>query len=148
MINNGVGYDSNNNERIDEVGQIERFNFEEHLPYWSNGFANMINGTDSTLWHPDASKTEQIKSFISDICRSVYLEFNDMRTNSFNIDTYHYAVPNSVYDNSTDNEGFCLNTTFPNKTSSLECLPSGLFSLKTCIHCMLIDPVLEFILLL
>jgi hypothetical protein len=87
----------------------------------------MINGTDSTIWHPDARKDELIYTFMNDICRSVYLKFNQTRENLFDINTYRYTVPDEVFANSSDNEGFCLN----NK----KCLPSGLFSLTSCVHC-------------
>jgi hypothetical protein len=99
----------------------------------------MINGTDSTIWHPEASQTERVYTYISDICRSVYLEFNQTRDNQFDIKTYHYTLPNSVFSNSTQNQGFCLNPSTSNKTHEIQCLPSGLFSLKTCIHCKSID---------
>lgn len=130
-----MGEDADRNERIQNVGVIERFNFQTNLSYWSDEYANMINGTDSTVWHPTASKTERIHTFIPDICRSVYLTFNETRQNSFSIDTYRYAVPDAVFSNSTDNRGFCLNSTAANKSNELECLPSGLFSLSRCIHC-------------
>ncbi|CAF0903804.1 unnamed protein product [Rotaria sordida] len=134
LINNGVSSGTNNTERINNVGQIERFNFERSLPFWSNEYANMINGTDSTIWHPNTKENERIYAFISDICRSVYLGFNETNMNKFNIKTYHYTTPNSVFAKSTENEGFCLNSTTSNKTHELECLSSGLFSLKSCIH--------------
>lgn len=97
----------------------------------------MINGTDSTVWHPNAKTTERVYMFISDICRSVYLDYNKTRTNRFNIKTYRYTLPSSVYSNSTDNQGFCINSTNVNDTKALQCLPSGLFSLKTCVSCKL-----------
>ncbi|CAF1007395.1 unnamed protein product [Adineta steineri] len=134
LINNGVGFNENHVERINNVGAIERFNFGTKLPYWSNDYANMINGTDGSLWHPDVDENERIFSFIPDICRAVYLDFNETNQNTFNIETYRYTLPNTVYSNSTDNEGFCLNSTTTNKTHELDCLPSGLFSLKSCIR--------------
>ncbi|CAF2399961.1 unnamed protein product [Rotaria sp. Silwood2] len=134
LINNGVGIDTNHAERINNVGQVERFNFENSLPFWSNEYANMINGTDSTIWHPYTTDTERIYTFISDICRSVYLDFKERRTNKYNIKNYRYTTPNSVFANSTENEGFCLNFTTSNKTHELECLSSGLFSLRTCLR--------------
>ncbi|CAF3376522.1 unnamed protein product [Rotaria sp. Silwood1] len=134
LINNGVGFDTDHTERINNLGKIERFNFERSLSFWSNEYANMINGTDGTIWHPYTKDTERIYAFISDICRSVYLNFSESHTNKFNIKNYRYTMPNSVFANSTENEGFCLNSTIHNKTHELECLPSGLFSLKTCIR--------------
>jgi hypothetical protein len=91
----------------------------------------MINGTDSTIWHPDAKKDELIYTFIDDICRSVHLKFNQTNRNLFDIDTYQYILPNDLYANSSDNEGFCL----ADKTQQIKCLPSGLFSLSSCVHC-------------
>jgi len=91
----------------------------------------MINGTDSTIWHPDATKTELIYTFMNDICRSVHLKFNQTHQNSFHIDTYQYTLPNDTFANISDNEGFCL----LDKTQQIKCLPNGLFSLSSCIHC-------------
>ncbi|CAF3534142.1 unnamed protein product [Adineta steineri] len=134
LINNGIGFDINHTERIDNVGKIERFNFSTNLSIWSNKYANMINGTDSTIWHPDARKDELIYTFMNDICRSVYLKFNQTRQNSFDISTYQYTLPNDVFANSSDNEGFCLNSSTSDKIQQLKCLPNGLFSLSSCIH--------------
>lgn len=91
----------------------------------------MINGTDSTIWHPDTKKDELVYTFMNDICRSVHLKYNQTRRNLFDIDIYQYTLPNDVFANSSDNEGFCLK----DKTEKLQCLPSGLFSLSSCIHC-------------
>ena len=133
LINNGVGSDDNHIERINNLGKIERFNFSTHLSIWSNNYANMINGTDGTIWHPNARKDELIYTFSNDICRSVYLKFNQTRKNAFNINTYRYILPNDIYANSSNNEGFCLNYTMSNNVQQLKCLPSGLFSLSSCI---------------
>ncbi|CAF3768756.1 unnamed protein product [Rotaria sp. Silwood1] len=134
LINNGIGYDNNHNERINNLGKIERFNFSTSLSIWSNKYANMINGTDSTLWHPDAKKDETIYTFMNDICRSVYLKYNQTHKNLFDINTYQYIVSNDTFANISDNEGFCLNYTMGNQTQKLKCLPSGLFSLTPCLH--------------
>ena len=144
LINNGVGLDANSEERINDVGNIERFNFESTLSYWSNKYANMINGTDSTLWHPDVSKTERLYAFFSDICRSVYLEFDETYDNRFSIKAYRYKIPNSVFASSSTNKGFCLNTTTANKSNAYECLSNGLFSLKTCIHRKLMNSNVKY----
>lgn len=95
----------------------------------------MINGTDSTIWHPDVSKDELIYSFMNDICRSVHLRFNQTRQNIFNIDIYRFALPDDIFANSSDNEGFCTNISTSDKIQPLKCLPSGLFSLTPCLHC-------------
>jgi len=144
LINNGIGLDENHIDRINNLGKIERFNFSSNLSIWSNKYANMINGTDSTIWHPDVAKDELLYTFMNDICRSIYLKFNQTRQNSFDINTYHYTLPNDVFANSSDNEGFCLKYTTNDKIQQLKCLPNGLFSLSSCIHCeFIIDCVKE-----
>jgi hypothetical protein len=91
----------------------------------------MINGTDSTIWHPDAKKDELFYTFMNDICRSVHLKFNQTRRNLYDIDIYRYTLPNNVFANSSDNQGFCL----MDNTQKIKCLPDGLFSLSSCVHC-------------
>ncbi|CAF3703471.1 unnamed protein product [Rotaria socialis] len=127
LIKNGVG-------RSSQVGIIERFNYSTSLPIWSDPYANMINGTDSTVWHPNARKDERFYAYIRDICRSVYLTFNETRRNFAGIDLYHYTLPETIFSNSTDNQGFCMNATTANKTHALHCLPSGLFTQTPCQH--------------
>jgi len=139
LINNGVDVHKNNTTRIKQVGNIERFNFKTSVSYWSNEYANRINGTDSTIWHPDTKTTDQIYTFISDICRSLPLEWSESRTNQFGIANQRFLLQKNVFENSPENEGFCLNFTTRNNTRELQCLPSGLMSLKTCIKCKFIN---------
>jgi lysosome membrane protein 2 len=134
LINDGIGYDDDHQERIHRVGHIERFNFETNITFWSDEYANMINGTDSTLWHPIESKLERIFTFMPDVCRSIYLEYNETLENRFNIDTYRYTLSDSVFANSSDNRGFCLNSTSPIEATDVQCLPAGLFTLSRCVH--------------
>ena len=121
-------------DSINTVGFLERFNYENRSHYWTDSYANMLNGTDGTLWHPDATSDERIYTFIPDICRSVYLDFQETYQNPFDIQVHHFAVPDSAYANTPDNRGFCLNSTERNSTEELHCLPDGLFSLSTCVH--------------
>ena len=129
LINDGVDF-GNETNRIDKLGWIEGFNFADQLNIWSDEYANQINGTDSTLWHPTVSQEERIYTFISDICRSVYLNFNETRENQFDIDTYRFVIPDRVFSNASENRGFCLFDSALNRT---KCLASGLFSLSSCV---------------
>ena len=129
LINDGVDFD-NSTDRINEVGLIEKFNFADRLDNWSNEYANTINGTDSTLWHPTVLKNETVYTFISDICRSVYLKFNETRQNDYDIENYRFTLPDTVFANTTENRGFCL---FNRTANGTTCLPSGLFSLSSCV---------------
>lgn len=101
----------------------------------------MINGTDSSLWHPDASKDELIYAFMNDICRSVHMTFNQTYRNTFNIDTYRYTLPTDLFASNSTDGGFCLF----DRTHQLKCLPNGLFSLSPCIHCECNDMFLSYL---
>lgn len=92
----------------------------------------MINGTDSSIGHPDTSKDELIYAFMNDICRSVHLKFNETYRNTFDINTYRYTLPTDLFANTSADGGFCL---FDPIQQQRKCLPNGLFSLSPCIHC-------------
>ena len=132
LINDGVNLHGENPERIKKVGNIEGFNGQSTLSYWSTEYANRINGTDSTLWHPDTQTNDEVYIFSSDLCRSLRLEFREKRKNDFGIETYRFELPSSTFDNEAKRD-FCLNTTNYNKTPTIECLPNGLMSLITCV---------------
>jgi hypothetical protein len=106
---------------------IEAFNYSTSLAIWFDSYANMINGTDGTLWHPNATQDERIYAFYPEICRSIYLTFNETQSNICGIDLYRYTLPNTIYSNSTENQGFCINGT--------QCLLSGLFTQIPCQKC-------------
>ncbi|CAF4675600.1 unnamed protein product, partial [Rotaria sp. Silwood2] len=139
LINNGVGFDADGEKPIDQVGTIERFNYSTSLSIWADPYANMINGTDGTIWHPNATKDERIYAFSPDICRSVYLTFNETRRNFADIDLYRYTLPRTIFSNSTENQGFCMNDTTINNTHELYCLPDGLFTQTPCRHLSEVD---------
>jgi hypothetical protein len=98
----------------------------------------MINGTDSTIWHPEEKPSDEVYVFLSDICRSFRLEYSESRTNTFGITNDRFVLPDTAFANIPDNYGFCVNATNENKTHVVQCLPSGLMSLKTCIKCKFI----------
>ncbi|CAF4585620.1 unnamed protein product, partial [Rotaria sp. Silwood2] len=134
LVSNGVGDNAYGIERVDPVGTIERFNYLTSLLIWSDQYANMINGTDGTMWHSNATKDERIYAFIPDICRSIYLTFNETRRNIADVDLYHYTLPHTIFSNSSENRGFCMNGTTFNNIYELQCLPDGLFTQAPCQH--------------
>jgi hypothetical protein len=111
------------------------FNGEPTVSYWTNDYANMINGTDSTIWHPDTTVHDQVYIFTSDLCRSLGLKYSETRRNTFGVKTHRFILPENTFANIPENRGFCLNSTNSNKTHDIQCLPSGLMSLKSCIKC-------------
>ncbi|CAF3124597.1 unnamed protein product, partial [Rotaria sp. Silwood2] len=103
LVSSGLGDNTHGIERIDPAGTIERFNHLTSLSIWSDQYANMINGTDGTMWHPNATKDERTYAFIPDICRSIYLTFNETQRNVADIDLYRYTLPHTIFSNSTEN---------------------------------------------
>lgn len=133
LIEDGVGRDENQKERVEHVGWIERFNFTTELTTWFDQYSNMINGTDSTIWHPRVDKNQRIYSFMNDICRSVYVEFNETVKSSYEIEMLRYKLPSSLFSNSPENQGFCPREVLRNGTILVKCLPDGLFYLTPCL---------------
>lgn len=99
----------------------------------------MINGTDSTIWHPGADQDDHVYIYSSDLCRSFRLDYTETHSNNFGIKLRRYELPDDVYANTTDNQGFCVKGNGVNHTTETECLPGGLMSLKTCIKCKFIS---------
>ncbi len=134
MINNGIDVYKNESDRLKKAGNIEQYNGHSSVSYWSNQYANMINGTDSAIWHSGATKDDQVYIFSPDLCRSLYLQYTETYDNPFGIENLRFKLPTDVYANTPENEGFCLNTTNPiDNTTKIECLPSGLMSLRSCL---------------
>jgi lysosome membrane protein 2 len=138
LINSGVDVHKDDVDRLKQVGNIEGMNGQSTVSYWSNDYANMINGTDSTIWHPDTHTDDEVYIFSSDLCRSFRLEFSEKRKNTFGIENYRFILPGNVYSNSGDHRDFCLNIT-RNRTHQVECLSDGLMSMRTCIKCKFIN---------
>jgi hypothetical protein len=144
LIDSGVDVHRNDSKRIKKVGNIERYNYDTKVSYWLTEYANMINGTDSTIWHPDEKPSDEVYIFSPDICRSLRLEYSESRTNTFGITNDRFVLPDIAFANIPENYGFCVNATNQNKTHVIQCLPTGLMSLKTCIKCKFIILIVIF----
>lgn len=136
LIDDGVDVE-HEKDRIKKVGNIEAFNGQSTVSFWSTERADMINGTDSTLWHPDTTVDDEVYIFTADLCRSLRLEFQRKLTNDYNIENYRFVLPPETFNN-TLNQDFCLNITHRKTGTHKECLPDGLMSLQTCIKCEII----------
>ncbi|KAH9495206.1 Lysosome membrane protein 2 [Bulinus truncatus] len=111
---------------MDNFGRIISWNELEKLNYWTSDLANMINGTDGTIYPPFIDKAETKYLFSSDLCRSLGMDFTKDVTVK-EIDLARFVAPDIMFGNVTTNPynaGFCT----PNDT----CLPSGLLNVSTC----------------
>ncbi|CAG5123818.1 unnamed protein product [Candidula unifasciata] len=109
---------------VDNFGMIVTWNEESQLTYWNSSIANMINGTDGTIYPPFIDTAETKYLFSSDLCRSLGLEYQDV-VNVRGIDLDKFVAPDIMFANTTVNpynKGFC----------NSECLPSGLLNASVC----------------
>ncbi|XP_070552515.1 lysosome membrane protein 2-like isoform X2 [Ptychodera flava] len=107
---------------------IDRWKGETKLPYWSDEYANMINGTDATLNPPFSSPYDDHYVFVSAACRSLPGKYDDQPLSVRGISVDRFGAPSDVFANVTDNPanaGFC--------TPDVEhCLPSGFLDVSNC----------------
>ncbi|XP_077984532.1 lysosome membrane protein 2-like [Glandiceps talaboti] len=112
---------------INKLNIIDRWNGDMNLHWWSDIYANMINGTDASLNPPFTSPHDLHYVFPSIACRSLPGEFLET-TSVRGIAVDRFAGPSYVFDNATDyppNSGFCI----PDVN---HCLPSGFLDVSKC----------------
>lgn len=109
-----------------DYGRVESWRGENKLSFWTSEQSNMINGTDGSAFHPLLSKKERLYIFTSDLCRSIFMEF-DKDVEVKGIPAYRFTPPKAVLaskEENPDNEGFCV--------SPKECLGTGLLKVSPC----------------
>ncbi|XP_077988176.1 scavenger receptor class B member 1-like [Glandiceps talaboti] len=97
---------------------------KKKLNYWDSEEANMINGTDGSMYHPFARKDEIKYMFTPDMCRSMPYVF-ESEVLYRDVTLWHFPLAKYAYANGTEfppNQGFC----------KPKCLPSGLQDIGTC----------------
>ncbi|XP_070538993.1 scavenger receptor class B member 1-like isoform X2 [Ptychodera flava] len=107
-----------------KLNVVDRWAGNYKLDYWNTEIANMINGTDGSMYHPYVNKSEVLYIFTPDMCRSMPYEYEEDTTYE-GVTLLHFPLTKYAYENGTDyppNEGFC----------KPECLPSGLLSVGAC----------------
>ncbi|XP_060064409.1 lysosome membrane protein 2-like [Ylistrum balloti] len=109
---------------ISKLAIINKWNGLTRLPYWSTDRARMINGTDGTFFPPFVDKSWTMYVFQTDICRSLYLYYKEMKTLR-GVDLYSFVLPDRVFEALSENDGFCT----PNADN---CLPAGLLNVSNC----------------
>jgi lysosome membrane protein 2 len=96
--------------------------------FWSTNYANMINGTDGTLYAPFLNKSNPVYIFNNDICRSIYINYNETIHTLNNIEIYGYKPDPYFFGDhieNPDNGGFC--------TPAGNCLGAGVLNLTGCV---------------
>ncbi|KAJ0057089.1 hypothetical protein NL108_002022, partial [Boleophthalmus pectinirostris] len=109
-----------------DFARVDTWNGKSSLDWWTTDECNMINGTNGASFHPVLSKNEVLYMFSSDLCRSLYAEYEEDVTVK-DIPGYRFSPPSKVFANLTvnpDNAGFCV--------PAGNCLGSGVLNVSVC----------------
>ncbi|XP_070197448.1 lysosome membrane protein 2-like isoform X3 [Littorina saxatilis] len=107
---------------------VNYWNREHSLSYWSTKQANMLNGTDGSLFPPFVTKDRIVQYFDSNVFRSISMNFKE-DSNVRGIPTLKFVVEDKEFANATinpANAGFC--------TPRDHCIPSGLLNCSAMGH--------------
>ncbi|CAH8509316.1 unnamed protein product [Schistosoma turkestanicum] len=106
----------------ENFGRILKFNNQTSLNYWTTLTANMINGTDGTLYQKFLNKAHKPYVFAYDLCRSIQLNWYST-SELYNLSVYKYILSENTF-KSTENKGFCLNWS--------DCFKDGVLDMSSC----------------
>lgn len=110
---------------IDDVMKYTEWRGLPDAPYWRTRWGRMLNGTDGTRFKPKISRDDQLYIFNSDICRSLYVVYDQDETIS-DVNLYRYTTTDFLFANHTvnpDNIAFC---------GPKRCWGSGLLPIGQC----------------
>ncbi|KRY38472.1 Lysosome membrane protein 2 [Trichinella spiralis] len=132
LINSGV-------MNLTQKGTMELFQGSTFVNYWNSEWANMINGSDGSVYPPFMDRSQILKLFSPDLCRSLYVRY-DSDGMVDKLATLQFAIPEDALDDTTsENAGFCWPTDIyypkiqiPDSKSGLACLPPGLLNISKC----------------
>ncbi|XP_072031671.1 scavenger receptor class B member 1-like [Amphiura filiformis] len=109
------------------LSTISEWNGTKTLSWWGDKQANMVNGTDGSMFHTGIQKEDLLQLFSPLNFRSMPYEYQ-YDTSYEGIPLYHFYVPRFAYANPSEyppNAGFCLE-------DAEKCVPTGLFNISIC----------------
>nr|XP_033814628.1 platelet glycoprotein 4 isoform X2 [Geotrypetes seraphini] len=113
---------------ISKTAIIKYYKGAENLSFWK-GNCNMINGTDGVSFPPFVDKKKKLYIFNSDICRSIYAEFEGEH-NLKGIPVYRFVIPEHAFASplvNPDNLCFCTELSV-----SRNCTEGGIQDISAC----------------
>lgn len=115
---------------VDDVqheAEIVSWKNQTALDVWPDSYCNAINGTDGSMFHPFVQKNDTLFLFSSDICRSIYVQY-ERESSVKGLRALKFVPPAAVFANSSvnpDNGCFCV----PNEDY---CLGAGVLNISKC----------------
>ncbi|XP_065176406.1 lysosome membrane protein 2-like isoform X2 [Sycon ciliatum] len=125
------------------INTLDLYNNSRYVPWWKTDTCNMVNGTDGTQFHPHVKKTDMLFSFVTDMCRSIYLIYNGT-VELKGIELSRFTPPPALFDNGTVFEylkGFCNPRCWPSGTQDISLCKGGLPIMASSPHFLYADPV-------
>ncbi|XP_072922688.1 platelet glycoprotein 4 isoform X4 [Hemitrygon akajei] len=116
-------------DHIHKVGVIDRWRNEKKLPFWNDNYCDMINGTDGSSFPPFLHNEKKIYFFSSDICRSIYAEY-EQKISLKEIPVHRFVIPPKAlasFVGNPDNHCYCKDMTI-----SKNCTFSGILGISSC----------------
>ncbi|XP_069765334.1 platelet glycoprotein 4 isoform X2 [Narcine bancroftii] len=116
-------------DEISKVGIIDRWRSEKKLPFWNDQYCDMINGTDGSSFPPFLHNVMKIYFFSSDICRSIFAEYEQKKSLK-GIPVHRFVIPPKAlasYVENPDNRCYCKD-----KTISQNCTYGGILGISAC----------------
>ncbi|XP_034402684.1 lysosome membrane protein 2c [Cyclopterus lumpus] len=113
-------------QNYEDFARVDTWNGDSVMSWWTSDECNMINGTNGASFHPVVTKNETLYMFSSDLCRSLYVLYEEEVTVK-GIPGYRFSPPSKVFANKTvnpANAGFCV--------PAENCLGSGVLNVSPC----------------
>ncbi|XP_067915751.1 platelet glycoprotein 4 [Heterodontus francisci] len=114
---------------ISKVAIIDRWMNKKKLTFWDDPYCDMINGTDASSFPPFIYDKKKLYFFSSDICRSIYAEY-EQKILLKRIPVHRFVVPPGALGSSIenlDNHCYCKDMTI-----SQNCTFGGILDISSC----------------
>lgn len=114
---------------IEKLGIIDRWQGKGKLTTWQDPYCDMINGTDGSVFPPFIDKRKLLDFFSSDICRSVFAEYESSRVLK-GIPVYRFMLPSKTFASPVDNpenKCYCKDPLF-----TRNCTMAGILDISGC----------------
>nr|XP_006006235.1 PREDICTED: platelet glycoprotein 4 [Latimeria chalumnae] len=114
---------------ISKTAIIDRYQGKTSLSHWEDKYCDMINGSDAASFPPFVDKKKSLYFFSSDVCRSVYANYESSQVVK-GIPVFHFVLPPQVFAAPTenpDNRCFCKNPTITEN-----CTKAGVLEISAC----------------
>lgn len=112
----------------DMFGYFKSWKNQTRLDWWKSDSCNSINGTDGTIWPPFIDKSKRLYFYVPDVCRSLYVTFQEESEHK-GIKTYIYSAPDNLMagmDDNPENECFCMSEDVD------QCRLNGIYDMSNC----------------